>query len=279
MQATPINFNYLFITNKPDIARFVEQCGVTRIFIDLESREKVERQGHLDTVISQHCFDDIKAVKSVLASAELLVRLNPTYEFSREEIESAIQKGADIIMLPMCRTINEIKAYGELIGGRAKFIPLVETIAASKIVKEICELDCVDEIHIGLNDLHLEFGLSFMFELIANGYVDDMVKGCTKPFGVGGIARVGQGEVPGEMVMSQHVRLKSSAVILSRAFHLRSISLKELMEKIDLVAEIRKLEIVRKQFEELSGSLHDDMFKKFVHTVNAVVVRKNEKIV
>ena len=241
-------FNYLFITNKPDIASYVESCGVSRIFIDLERIGKFERQGKLDTVISQHEFSDISKVKSSLSTAELLVRLNPFHKGSKLEVEKAISDGADIIMLPMIRNLEEVKLFGEFIQKRAKFIPLIETISSAFIINDICKLESVDELHIGLNDLHLELNLSFMFELISNGYVDKMVKDLTKPFGIGGIARVGQGEVNGESVMSQHVRLKSSGVILSRAFHLRATSLDELKSKLDLQHEILLLNSAREEF-------------------------------
>lgn len=267
-------FNYLFITNKPDIASFVESCGVRRIFIDLERIGKLERQGHLDTVISQHDVSDISKVKSVLKSAELLVRLNPLNKLSKDEVDNAISGGADILMLPMFNTLDEVIEFGSYINKRVKFIPLIETVSASKIIDDIEQLDCVDEIHIGLNDLHLELEYSFMFELISNGYVENMVKSLSKPFGIGGIARVGEGIVAGDMVMAQHVRLNSSAVILSRAFHLRCQTLSELVEKIDLKSEIDKLEIVRKNCSELSAVEHTKQYESFIEKVNRVVGNK-----
>ncbi|KOO11675.1 aldolase, partial [Vibrio xuii] len=169
-------FNYLFITNKPDIAKYVESCGVQRIFVDLEINGKEGRQGHLDTVISRHSMEDISKIKSVLNTSELLVRLNPLYEGSEGEIDQAISCGADILMLPMFNSVEEVREFGALIDGRAKFIPLVETISAAEHIDEIHDLDCVDELHIGLNDLHLEMKLKFMFELIANGTVDRMTR-------------------------------------------------------------------------------------------------------
>jgi hypothetical protein len=264
-------FNYLFITNKPDIAAFVESCGVSRIFIDLERIGKLERQGHLDTVISKHDVSDISKVKSVLTSAKLLVRLNPLNKDSKFEVDSAIAAGADIIMLPMFKTLEEVIEFGAYINKRAKFIPLIETVSASQLIDDIDQLECVDEIHIGLNDLHLELKHSFMFKLISNGYVDNMVKNLSKPFGIGGIARVGEGIVAGDMVMEQHVRLNSSAVILSRAFHLRCQTLNELVEKIDLKSEICKLETVRKNCLELSANEHKKQYKRFIEKVDVVV--------
>jgi hypothetical protein len=71
--------------------------------------------------------------------------------------------------------------------------------------------------------------------------------------------------------MEQHVRLNSSAVILSRAFHLRCQTLNELVEKIDLKSEIRKLETVRINCLELSVNEHKKQYERFIEKVDVVV--------
>ncbi len=85
----------------------------------------------------------------------------------------------------------------------------------------MAELDDVYELYVGLNDLHMALNLDFMFQPLADGMVDVVAHDATesgKRFGFGGVARVGTGMVPGEMVLSEHIRLNSSTVILSRAF-------------------------------------------------------------
>jgi 2-keto-3-deoxy-L-rhamnonate aldolase RhmA len=93
------------------------------------------------------------------------------------------------------------------------------------------EVPGVDEVHIGLNDLHLEMGCSFMFEPLATGYVEKMAEIIRKsgiPFGIGGLARVGEGEISSEILLSEHVRLGSSSAILSRTFHRQAGSVEEI---------------------------------------------------
>ena len=51
-------------------------------------------------------------------------------------------------------------------------------------------------VHIGLNDLHLAMGMSFMFQLLSDGVVEQLAKKITAkgiPFGFGGIARMASG--------------------------------------------------------------------------------------
>ena len=60
-----------------------------------------------------------------------------------------------------------------------------------------------------------------MFELLADGTVDricDVIKKSNKPFGFGGIARIGYGILPAEYIIKEHYRIGSSRAILSRSF-------------------------------------------------------------
>src|SRR5690606_1083270 len=79
--------NLMLITNDPELARFAVEGGVQRIFVDLEINGKEARQGHLDTLISNHSFQDISLVRAAIPSSELLVRLNPFYEGSAAEVD------------------------------------------------------------------------------------------------------------------------------------------------------------------------------------------------
>ncbi|TGN39923.1 aldolase [Marinobacter confluentis] len=234
-------FHYLYITRSPEVAAFVEQAGVTRLFVDLEIHGKVDRQGHLNTVISRHTMEDVTRVKSVLGVADLLVRLNPLHPGSRQEVDDAIEAGADIIMQPMFHTVEEVAEFGRYIDGRVRFMPLVETASALNQIGSISALNCVDEIHIGLNDLHLDLGLEFMFEPVASGLIEQSIETVSKPFGFGGVARVGQGDVPGELVMAEHVRLGSTGVILSRAFHAGADTVEALNDGFSFREELKKL--------------------------------------
>src|SRR5690554_1514902 len=95
-----MSLKLMYITNDEKVAKIAEDSGVDWIFIDLEINGKEERQGHLDTVISKHHFDDVKKIKKVLTKSDLLVRVNPIYEDSKQEIDKVINDGADIVMLP-----------------------------------------------------------------------------------------------------------------------------------------------------------------------------------
>lgn len=212
----------MYITNDPRVARIAVDAGVDRIFIDMEVIGKAERQGHMDSVKSFHTFDDICRVKAAIGSdAELLVRINPFYEGTRYEVDRAIECGADIIMLPMWKSADEVAKFVDFVGGRVKTLALLETKEADAALEETLKIDALDEIHIGLNDLHLSYGRQFLFELLADGTVDRIVgllRGSGKRYGFGGVGRPGGGMLPAEYILAEHHRLDSGIVILSRSF-------------------------------------------------------------
>lgn len=221
------NIKLMYVTNNPQVASIAQEVGVDRIFVDMEYIGKDIRQGGMDTVQSHHTFEDVKNIKAIIKDAELLVRCNPIHEAtadycsSAEEIEEIVKCGADIIMLPFFKTAEEVKTFVELVDGRARTMPLIETREAAECIDEILEIDGIDELYIGLNDLHLSYGLTFMFQLLADGTVDRLtskIKAKGIPYGFGGIARIGDGMLPAENILTEHYRLGSTSVILSRSF-------------------------------------------------------------
>lgn len=212
----------MYITNQPEIARIAERHGVDRIFVDLETLGKEARQAGMNTVKSHHTPEDVSAVRQAISKAELLVRVNPLHEGSAAEIDDIILRGADIIMLPMFRTAEDASTFVSLVGGRAKTMLLLENKEAQANIDQILSVKGIDEIHIGLNDLHLSHGMDFMFQPLANGMVDALAEKITArgiPFGFGGIARLDEGFLPARFVISEHYRLGSQMAILSRSFY------------------------------------------------------------
>lgn len=217
----------MYITNSPDVALIAEKAGVDRIFVDLEYIGKNLRQGGMDTVQSKHTLDNVKKLSHALSVAELLVRVNPIHEktndycSSCEEIKAAIENGADIVMLPYFKTAEEVRKFISFVDGKAKTMLLVETPEAVAAIDEILEIEGINEIYIGLNDLSLGYGKKFMFELLSNGTVESLTEKFKKKglvFGFGGLASLDGGLLPGKMVLKEHYRLGSSRVILSRSF-------------------------------------------------------------
>lgn len=263
---------FFFITNSVEMAEFATNNGADRIFVDLEILGKDARQGHLNTVISRHSLADVRTLRSVVPAGGLLVRINPINDNSYDEIEDVIAAGADIVMLPMFRTAREVELFVSAVGGRARTCLLVETIGAMESLQECVAVAGVDEVHIGLNDLHLELGRHFMFEPLADGLVDRMARilnDARIPFGIGGVARVGEGLLPAELLLSEHARLGSTAAILSRTFHRQAASVEEIRAQMDFGAEVAKL---RRAYAEHAKASQEQLLHKQIEV--SVIVRQ-----
>lgn len=213
---------YFYITNNPEVALACENSGVGRIFVDMEYIGKDKRQGGLDTVKNHHTVEDVRKIKSVIKKSKLLVRINPIYEGSKNEIDDVISAGADYIMLPMWKSVNDVKEFIKLVDKRAKTMLLLETDEARLCLDEVLKLDGIDEIHVGLNDLYLSQKKDFMYELLVDGTVDeivDKIKSANIKFGIGGVGKVNCNNLlPAENILCEHYRLGSSMAILARAF-------------------------------------------------------------
>lgn len=271
----------MYITNRPDIAQIAESAGVDRIFVDMEFIGKATRQGGLDTVQNHHTPEDIRNIAQSLMSAELLVRINPIHEetsdyiSSEEEINQAIENGAKILMLPYFKTAIAVEQFVRLVDGRAKTMPLIETPEAVAVIDDILKIDGIDEIFIGLNDLSLGYNMKFMFEVLSSGIVEDLCYKFRKkgiPYGFGGIAAIGQGELPAEKIITEHYRLGSTSAILSRSFcnveqikHMGIISMK-------FVNGVRKI----REYEEIV-SVHNDFFTKNRLDISEIVKKIEAK--
>lgn len=217
----------MYITKDPAVAQIAEQAGVDWIFLDMEFIGKDARQGGLDTVQNHHTVKDVENIKHAVKTAKVLVRVNPIHEAlsnypsSKDEIDASIKAGADILMLPYFKTVEEVQCFIKYVGGRSKTCLLLETAEAAMLIDEIIKVPGIDMIHIGLNDLHLSLGMKFMFQLLTDGIVENLaskIKARGIPFGFGGIARLDTGAIPGRCVLKEHYRLGSSMVIVSRSF-------------------------------------------------------------
>ena len=273
----------MYITNRVEIALIAQKYGVDRVWVDLEERGKEDRQRGHNTVISHHSMDDIGKIKPYLTTSEMLVRINHWNERSVEEIEAVVHAGADLIMLPYWKTAEEVERFVEAVNGRCKTTLLLETKEAVHCVDDVLSMGGFDEIHIGLNDLHLSCGMTFMFELLADGTVEGL---CRKfqsagiPYGFGGIAKLGDGLLPAEKVIMEHYRLGSTRAILSRTFCDNAKT--DSIEEIDRVFQVNMAKL--REFELSVSTMTQEDYQRnradVRRTVNEVVAAmKNRQCV
>ena len=267
--------NVFYITNSLDVALIAEEAGVNRIWVDLETLGKEDRQKGINSVKLHHTISDIEVIAPKLTKAEMLVRVNPWNKHSKEEIDQVIDAGAQIVMLPMWKSVEEVVSFIDAVSGRAKTTLLLETKEAEDCLDEVLNLHGVDEMHIGLNDLHLSYGLVFMFELLTNGTVERIVTKIKEkgiPYGFGGISHLGDGMIPAEMIITEHYRLGSTRAILSRGFCDQTQSMDAI--RVNFESNMRELRVFE---SSIDSSQFDNNRKELERRVRTVVEKlKNE---
>ncbi|HEX6594176.1 MAG TPA: aldolase/citrate lyase family protein [Bacillota bacterium] len=266
--------NLMMLVDNPKAAIEAEKAGVNRVFFDLEVINKRERQRGRNTVISTNSIEDVKSIKEVLTTSELLVRINPMHANTEYEVNKVLADGADIIMLPMIVDTEDVKTFIELVDGRAKTVLLLETGQALARLTDIVNINGIDEIFIGLNDLHISLELDFMFELLSGGiveYMTQVIKEKNIPYGFGGIARIGEGDLPAEYILGEHYRLGSSSVILSRTFK------KAISNKNSLAKEIKRVRDVERNISSWEDEEYMYNSRRVKHGVRNIVNKMREQ--
>ncbi len=256
-----MSLKMMYITNNKEVALIAQKYGVDRICVDLETVGKAERQSKVDSVKSHHHISDIVEIAPLLTTSKMLVRVDQINLNSKRQIDAVIDAGAQIIMLPMWKSLEDVKTFLEFVGGRVKTILLLETKEAVECLDEVLENGGFDEIHIGLNDLHLSYGMAFMFEPLLLGIVEkvcEKIKRYNIPYGFGGIARLGGGLISAEEIITEYYRLGCSTAILSRSFcNVESV---QNIEEIETIFSIYLQQI--REYEESMAELSESEFIK-----------------
>lgn len=277
----------MYITNNPRVAEIAQEAGVNRVWVDLEYIGKELRQAGMNTVKSHHTVEDVAALRKVVATSQLQVRVNPIHEAtkdycgSKEEIDNVIEAGAEIVMLPMFKTPEEVEKFVEYVDKRARVLLLCETREAAERIDEIMSVPGIDEMYVGLNDLHLSYGQKFMFQPLCDGKMDRLaehIKAKGLCFGFGGIARVGFGMLPAEYIIGEHYRLGSTAAILSRGFcNMNMVDNPEDVRDLFIqgVCDIRVREKECELFNEKQfADNHEEVVKRVAQIVAEIELKK-----
>jgi hypothetical protein len=249
------SFVLTLFTNNPDLARLADTAGINRIGLDLEKFGKHRRQAHLHAWISDHTLEQIHPLRRVIRRGQLFARVNPIHVDSRSEIEYLIQSGVHGLMLPMFQTHDEVLEFIQIVHGRAQVSLLLETAAAARQIGGLVRVRGIDEIHVGLNDLHLDLKLKNHFELLTSPLMEHLsrtIRAAGIAFGFGGIARTLDTTLPisPDLVYAQYPRLGGDRALVARAFMAPDY------KKLDLVREV---ELTRARLDWWQQRTHQEL--------------------
>jgi len=210
----------LLFSVDPQMVESAVAAGVDGIIVDWENQEKKERQNGSDTEINRHTLDDLRAVR-MATKGSVICRINGFNPDSASEIETAVDAGADEILLPMVRTVEEVEFALDIADSRCGTGILVETVAALSLVTELSQLP-LDRIYVGLNDLAIERDTPNIFTAVADGTLAQIRSDVNSDmrFGFGGLTLPDRGRpIPCRLLIAEMARLNCSFSFLRRSFH------------------------------------------------------------
>ena len=207
----------LLFTVDAAFARDAVDAGVAGVVVDWERRGKARRQEGCDTEINDHTPADLARVRSA-TNGRVLCRINGAGTTTAEEIDQAVDLGADEVLLPMVRAPWQVDLALDAAAGRLDVGILVETQAAVRCADELARRP-LSRVYVGLNDLRIDRGATELFTPLVDGTVDDVRAAVPMPFGVAGLTLPEAGfPVPSRLLAAELVRLDASFTFLRRSF-------------------------------------------------------------
>ncbi len=195
----------------------VVAAGAAGIVVDWERRGKARRQLGEGTQINADTADDLARMRAA-TDGRLLCRVNGYGPWTEGEVDEALARGADELLLPMVRTPEEVDRTLDLVAGRCGLGILIETQDAVIRAAELARRP-LSRIYVGLNDLRIDRRSSELFMPLVDGTVDDVRAVVAQPFGVGGLTLPEGGlPVPSGLLAAELVRLGTHFTFLRRSF-------------------------------------------------------------
>jgi hypothetical protein len=212
------SFSLLLFSVDPATIPDAVNAGVSGVVVDWERAGKRERQSGADTELNHHTLDDLRRVRRA-TDGLVICRLNAPNGDSRAEIEQAVGAGADEVLVPMVRRVDEVERILDLVNGRCGVGILIETSDAVRLARELCALP-LSRVYVGLNDLAIDRGARSIFDAVGDGTVAEVRRACPVPFGFGGLTRPDAGQpIPCRLLIGEMARLDTQFSFLRRSYH------------------------------------------------------------
>ncbi len=209
------------------------------IFLDFEKIGKQERQKGLNTFITHHQLEDLVTIRKIFKNNKLMIRTNPLNDKTLQELNYFKNFSPYFFMLPNYQSYKDLNKFFNLINNKKiNIFPLCENKNAIEDLENIDKLNfSLKYLLFGLNDLKISYGYKFLFESLSNGLIENSINTLKKlksvNYGFGGIASVDTGLIDSRRILTEHFRLKSKFVILSRSFYENINSKSSNYDKLD----------------------------------------------
>lgn len=208
----------VFFEHRPEMVRHALTSGISSFLIDCENHGKKDRQAGFDTEINAGTPADLVGITQ-WPGTKAYLRIDRFSHDTQDELNQAIDLGAEVLLLPFVTSPHEVEQFLRLIAGRCRAGILVETVAACDCVEELAAFP-LDVVYVGLNDLMISRRSNSLFEPILDGTLAMIRSVFPKTrFGFGGATDVECGSpIPCRMLLQEMHRLSCQFTFLRRSF-------------------------------------------------------------
>jgi len=260
--------NFIGITNDLVLATALVAAGVNQIMIDIERKGKAKRQKGRSAVMNNHKLSDLKPIRQISPKLDLLCRINPFHQKTKIEIGTAIENGANSIMLPMITSLENVKTTKAYTREKVQLIPLIETPFSLLMISEIIKITECRQIHFGLNDLGISLKNDNIFSTLLLPSFRKIVEIAAEKkvkFGIGGVGDpYSKNTINPKTIIKSYKDLGASVTILSRRFF-DTGGAKHTLQK--------KIEKLQQYYQEKQAS---NVFIQLEKEINAQVNHRNK---
>lgn len=208
---------YLFTTD-PALAKTAETAGVSSVIVDWERYGKSDRQAGHDTEINADTPADVCTLTDAL-TIPVTVRIDSLRGEAERDVETALDAGARVLMLPMAESVRDVDQFLRCVRGRARTLVQIETEGLVREVSALASLEW-DAAYVGLNDLMISRGEPWLWGPLMDGTMDriyDALDG--RPVGFGGVTVLDGGHpLPFADLLGEMARHASGLSFLRRTF-------------------------------------------------------------
>lgn len=212
----------------------LQASGFSSFIVDLEHMGKDLRQLGFDTEINRSTAEDIRAV-AAMPQTRVWARLNAFGGHTRDEVEGAIHNGAEVVVLPMVKSLREVDLFTRLVDERAETCVMMETPEGFAMAAEL-DRTPIAAVYFGLNDYAIATKQFNIFGPLRDGVIQRAREALpSKRFGFGGLTHVKLGQpVPCIMILEELERLDCQMTFLRRSFRrdLKHFSPQDVMDSI-----------------------------------------------
>ena len=193
-------------------------AGISSFLVDTELMGKDFRQLGFNTEIRPGTFRDLEGVAAI-PGATAWCRINRFGSHTGAEVNSAIDAGAGVVLLPMADSEREIEEFLDLLDGRCRAAIMVETVTSAANATGFAHLP-LDYIFFGMNDFAISRGGGSIFRALADGSVERVRQSLPDlNFGVGGLTDIHLGSpIPSARLLEEMERLGCAFTFLRRSF-------------------------------------------------------------